>query len=359
MKYTSAAEGFYGFIRVPLTREKDRDVNLDDKSSFSAPASRLGVRGSLDLGGGLSATYRYEWDIQRSGGDFASVRLRQIGLKGELGEVIFGQQWGLDYDYVFRNIDIANWGDGSIRGFRALRLPGTVRYNSKTLNGVKFSAQAQMLGNDDGNEIDRYLAGASWTKNDFYAAAILLREADCAAGCGASINGVMDAADREIGGQAADLGLNDAQLAAAARTDTVVEQDRRTIGAAFSYRGADWRASYLVKKADIDGVAAVAVEDNGAPGGGDDTVAVRFDQSGDEIAHGFAFQYAYGKLTWRGVYEAAEQDTGFGKYHRDIFIGEVQYDFGRRTRAWLGYRDEENDVKGQTDSVFAGYRVDF
>ncbi len=58
--------------------------------------SRLGVRGSEDLGGGLSAIYQYELGVNINGsvsGNPLNQRLSWVGLKGGFGSFTVGRQW--------------------------------------------------------------------------------------------------------------------------------------------------------------------------------------------------------------------------------------------------------------------------
>ena len=59
MAYTSAAEGFYGSLRVQYANN-DNDGGKDNDAKVEAESSRLGVRGDTDLGGGLGAFYGFE-----------------------------------------------------------------------------------------------------------------------------------------------------------------------------------------------------------------------------------------------------------------------------------------------------------
>ena len=57
MQYTSAAEGFYGSLRMDFT-SSDIEVagtKVGDSAGLDVSTSRLGVRGTVDLGGGMSA----------------------------------------------------------------------------------------------------------------------------------------------------------------------------------------------------------------------------------------------------------------------------------------------------------------
>jgi len=64
--------------------------------------SRLGVRGSEDLGGGLSAIYQFEFGVDMTDGDnFVSNRPKWVGLKGESwGAITLGTQWTPYYNVL-------------------------------------------------------------------------------------------------------------------------------------------------------------------------------------------------------------------------------------------------------------------
>ncbi len=66
-------------------------------------ASRLGVRGSEDLGSGLSAIYQYEFGVNISGGvnDFTGdSRPKWVGLKGDFGAITAGTQYTPYYNVI-------------------------------------------------------------------------------------------------------------------------------------------------------------------------------------------------------------------------------------------------------------------
>ena len=65
-------------------------------------SSRLGVRGSEDLGGGLSAIYQFEFGVDMTdGGNFVSNRPKWVGLKGDSwGSVTAGTQWTAYYNVL-------------------------------------------------------------------------------------------------------------------------------------------------------------------------------------------------------------------------------------------------------------------
>ena len=62
MRYTSAAEGFYASIRVGYEggTKEDSKGSLGGGPNHDGFASRIGVRGTNDLGGGLEGFYQWE-----------------------------------------------------------------------------------------------------------------------------------------------------------------------------------------------------------------------------------------------------------------------------------------------------------
>jgi len=80
------------------------DITDYDAIALRSHSSRLGVKGSEDLGGGLSANYQLEWEVDpfgdgntnfgqlgAAGGDNLERRNQWIGLKGGFGEVRVGR----------------------------------------------------------------------------------------------------------------------------------------------------------------------------------------------------------------------------------------------------------------------------
>jgi len=167
MQYTSAAEGFYGSLRVGF-----QSVSQDnkDETGIDQLSSRLGVRGTADLGGGLTASYRYEFGVdgddgsrtrtisgvtQDSGDDagdpatttdtgIGNTRLQNVGLSGGFGSLLIGTQWALDYNYVWGTTDVMNLfgGNHAYNANRAGRQSNAITYTSPDFNGFSFGASA-------------------------------------------------------------------------------------------------------------------------------------------------------------------------------------------------------------------------
>ncbi|MFZ4790124.1 MAG: porin [Candidatus Competibacteraceae bacterium] len=129
--------------------------------------SRLGVIGSEDLGGGLSAVYQYEFGVDvTEGSNFESNRPKYVGLKGGFGTLTLGTQ-ETPYYHVAGVTDIFNsgktftgpvWLGGSFNGFKVdfsgntsrgtgnlVRYDNSVYYVSPEFSG--FSAEAMLVMN--------------------------------------------------------------------------------------------------------------------------------------------------------------------------------------------------------------------
>ena len=177
----------YGSARVELDYI-DEDP-FDSYWDVVNSASRLGVRGSEDLGGGLSAIYQYEFGVDMTeGGNFNSNRPKYVGLKGGFGQLTLGTQ-DTPYYNVAGITDIFNtdysfgataWLGGSFNGFRLdpssnqsigrgalFRLDNSVYYSTPDFNG--FSGQAMLVLNGDRNDTQGYSNGIDeWNISALY-----------------------------------------------------------------------------------------------------------------------------------------------------------------------------------------------
>ena len=146
MEYVSAAEGFYGSLR---TMYSSNSGEKDNNGKITGDGSRLGVRGTLDLGHGLTGLYRYEWRVKdlNSGNAANGTRLHYVGLKGTFGEAQFGTLWENDYNWVTAATDIATTGSGNFAPH--FRRNNSLQYTSPNLNGFQGSFRVMMDGGSD------------------------------------------------------------------------------------------------------------------------------------------------------------------------------------------------------------------
>jgi predicted porin len=128
-------------------------------------ASRLGVRGKEDLGGGLSAIFAYEFGVDtdsvNSGASNMSTRHAYAGLKGGFGTLVIGSQDGgndsqaplynqasayaLNVNNNGGQLTVVNGGDAVIS--RQQRVGNSIGY-ATTVAGVKISARHALTGTD-------------------------------------------------------------------------------------------------------------------------------------------------------------------------------------------------------------------
>jgi len=342
MQYTSAAEGFYGSLRVGF-----QSVNQDnaDTTSIDQLSSRLGVRGTADLGGGLTASYRYEFSVngdngatkrERADGEsvddtgIGNTRLQNVGLSGGFGSLLIGTQWALDYNYVWGTTDVMNLfgGNHAYNANRAGRQSNAITYTSPDLNGFSFGGSAVV-----DNEPD---AGGGDDKSD----------AD-------SVDKVVFAAGYSRAGlDVAGTYVRRAITATDTDTSTAVEVNPTTLGLAFGYGQDNWSIDYWYGQTDY-GAGQPEFEDK---------------------LHSLAGQLGVGKATLRAIWERRTVEEGPYDADVDFVTLGVQYGLGSRARIFAEYdtRDADDDFYDSSpildpdltpladrDRFLLGYRVDF
>lgn len=142
----------YGSARISVNWEEIEPPLADKTSSWDVrnDASRLGVRGSEDLGGGLSAIYQYEFGVDTTeGGSFNNNRPKWVGLKGGWGSVMAGTQWTPYYNVMgvldTTNTDSYSLAVGNFNILGLHRTDNTVAYVSPNFSGFQF--QAALMAN--------------------------------------------------------------------------------------------------------------------------------------------------------------------------------------------------------------------
>jgi predicted porin len=94
----------YGIANATFVKDKGESAKL---ISGGMSTSRWGVKGSEDLGGGLSATFRFEQGIDLTNGNIKGAafgRQANLGLAGGFGEIKLGKT-GNPYDDIAWNIN--------------------------------------------------------------------------------------------------------------------------------------------------------------------------------------------------------------------------------------------------------------
>ncbi|MGH8809795.1 MAG: porin [Noviherbaspirillum sp.] len=130
---------------VPGAGTSGSRVSLD---SGNLQGSRLGFRGTEDLGGGLKANFQLESGINVDTGTFgqgglAFGRTAAVGLSGGFGSLSFGRQYDYPNDLITytSNIDIGNLAQ-NLHGGRDLdrssiqRVNNSIRYDTPKVGGL-------------------------------------------------------------------------------------------------------------------------------------------------------------------------------------------------------------------------------
>lgn len=154
---------FYGSFRAGV-QYTDPDVEGGNSNwDVTNETSRWGVRGSEDLGNGLSAIYQMETQVRadvHNDSDF-SGRLAWVGLKGGFGAVKLGAQWTPYYN-VAGILDVFN-----ATGFQSYNGPfrqnnAIVYATPDSIGFLKGEAMIVMDGEEGKDSIDSYNLGVNF-----------------------------------------------------------------------------------------------------------------------------------------------------------------------------------------------------
>jgi predicted porin len=149
----------YGVADAAITKSSDESTRLSSSSGLNNGTSRWGVRGTEDLGGGLTAGFNYEAGLNletgatgQSGGSFFS-RAAQVSLGGGWGSVAFGRgksasgqalpAWELTGDANY-SVAVKQFG---YAGEASSRNSSQVSYTTPDVGGFTASLATVLKGN--------------------------------------------------------------------------------------------------------------------------------------------------------------------------------------------------------------------
>ncbi len=139
----SANPVVYGRVNVNLVHQ-DYDYEVPfgtwdggDAEAWNVEnnASRVGVKGSEDLGNGLAAVYQFEFGVDASDSGGLSGRLAYAGITGGFGTFAMGRQWTPYYGSVDK-IDIMQVGGMNDAYLGLTRVGNAVAYVTPNFNGL-------------------------------------------------------------------------------------------------------------------------------------------------------------------------------------------------------------------------------
>ena len=158
--------------KAPVTGELVTTA-LDNESVWdvSSETTRIGVKGSEDLGNGLKAIFQAEWAFSSSeggstGGSLAN-RLAYAGLTGGWGTAAIGRQWTPYYGAVDK-ADIFNVGSFNAQYIGTFRTGNAVAYVTPNFGGFVAKAAIVMDGADNVDDsIDAFNLSAEYNNGPF------------------------------------------------------------------------------------------------------------------------------------------------------------------------------------------------
>ncbi len=336
----------YGSARVSV------DYNDDDPASgywdVVNNSSRIGVLGSEELGGGLSAVYQYEFGVDMTeGGNLESNRPKFVGLKGGFGTLTLGTQES-PYYHVASVIDIFNTDKslgataflgGSFNGFSLnptadrdygegslFRLENSLYYATPDFNG--FSGEAMLVMNGAKNDpsgysdsIDLWNIAAKYSSGPFFAGVSYIQlDGDSSYSIGNGVALDLDLSQWNVG------------LGYAAGAFTI----------GLMYEQGTLNEFGLLNNAKVNNVKVF---------GGDDATNVYL-----------AGSYTFGNNVVSAAYGQLDPGTD-GSDSIDNYLLGYQYNFSKRTRMWVEYigrsADSNTTLYGDQTAFSIGTRVDF
>jgi predicted porin len=177
----SAQVTLYGLIDASYGKSLLGDVFLDQKADFHSggdngnsegnSTTRVGIKGSTDVGGGLKANFRFESNGITSDGDVNSPKIgRQawLGFSGGFGEVRLGRQDSvsfqtmIDFDFNGASNGVSAGGYASVGPWLPGRQSRSLQYISPSISGATVQLGFQPEGNGGPGAKNVFSAGAKF-----------------------------------------------------------------------------------------------------------------------------------------------------------------------------------------------------
>jgi predicted porin len=178
---------FYGKINVSVQNTQEGDSSI---SELVSNASRLGVKGKIELSHGLTGVYQAEYqynadgdndetlkgetstgdDVDVKGSEVFSQRNTFAGVKGSFGQVIVGV-FDTPLKKAQKKIDLFNDLEGDIKSVITNsdnRKANSVQYNTPSISGLV--ATVAHIASEDETVNDGTSSSLTYSRNAFYAA---------------------------------------------------------------------------------------------------------------------------------------------------------------------------------------------
>lgn len=315
----------YGKVRLAV-ESHDTESNGADNIQINSHSSRVGVKGSEDLGGGLKAVYKLEFGVhisdtanEFSGGDSLSNRNAYVGLAGDFGTLVIGRHdtplkmstGKLDY---FSDT-AGDYNMGYMEGYVDRRANGTVAYITPNMGGLTIAAAAVPGENNQADGLaDAYSVAAMYDNSGIYFSA------------------AYEAGDTDIDALA---GTSDALITATVNGNTVTQNGTANIGdlaqtrVGLGYDAGAWRIGAVWENMDLE------MENFTQTVGGQQVPVKAADIDQDTYTVGAAFDF--GNNTVKAKYFDATDV-------RDGFAVGFDHNFSKRTQAYVVYADSSEEA---------------
>lgn len=186
---TTAYGSIRGLIDITNPAGGASTTNLSDNGS------RIGLKGSTDLGNGLTVSGRWEFGANADNADdgIEGTRLGWVGLSGGFGSITVGNQWSTYYNTIGTHISPTYFLGQQFLGW--FRTANTIQY-SNGFGPVSLSADVRVDEGQDGQG-DGFAFGLTVTPMDNVTLGVSVDSTDA----------VAPAADTDLWGVAASVGF--------------------------------------------------------------------------------------------------------------------------------------------------------
>ncbi|MDD3448495.1 MAG: porin [Gammaproteobacteria bacterium] len=275
----SAEPTVYGRVNVNMVHE-DFDDGSSDAWDVQNNTSRVGVKGSEDLGNGLAAVYQFEFGVDASDTGGLSGRLAYAGITGGFGTFAMGRQWTPYYGSVDKS-DIFQTNGMNDEYLGLTRVGNAVAYVTPNFNGL--SGKLALVIDNGGAE--------------------------------------------DVGDDFADW------------WNLSVDYDNGPLSVGFSYLTAQGSGAADIVDGSLWGLAAKYNFGTFALIGQYETLS---DVDGiDADAYAIAGELYLGNNTLRAKYGKQDFDIYGGDYDPSNWVIEAEHNFSKRTRVFVSYEDSE------------------
>ncbi len=342
MTYTSASEGFYGSLRARF----DTGNESGDKPTINnGDPSRVGVRGTSDMGNGLTGFY--QWEAGVSGGQDGATKLRQnhVGIRGAFGEIRVGS-FTNNLVSVTGHTDVTNSVSGNfgLRGEgQGYRVDSSIAYTTPDLNGFQATGRITAAGADDGNTVDDWAINASYSIQGLTAVAGYRVQSD---GLGEIKAGQLLVDPDGTPGNGDDI-----------ESIYASEADAKSWGAGLGYGQDNWNVGFWYGEKENQEVVTAA---DVAASTDDGLVANAGQHLEDSDIFSIAGDVSVGKTKLYAFTETKGNVGGAKGVDSTVSGVGVQYSFTANSKVWIDYQANDNDARSdEDDKVVIGLRHDF